>query len=145
MAGQLDDQLVYQKRLRRRLHEYQKNVPPQVRAARMADDINAKLGRPLQYQYRGTIEYVITVNGPEPKEYSKSPIDYQHYIDKQLKPVADAILPFIGNNLMSLLRLNWDCFRSVSTLYKLDEITTIQRFTVKPTLYREWVFISHRV
>ncbi len=111
----------------------------------MADDINAKLGRPLQYQYRGTIEYVITVNGPEPKEYSKSPIDYQHYIDKQLKPVEDAILPLLANNLMSLLRLNWDCFRNVSTLYKLDEITTIQRFTVKPTLYREWVIISYRV
>ncbi len=45
---------------------------------------------------RGLIEYCITVNGPEPKEYMKSPNDYQHYIDKQLKPVADAILPFIG-------------------------------------------------
>lgn len=96
LAGVNDDQLVYQKRLRRKLHEYQKNVPPQVRAARMADDINARLGRPLQYQNRGLIEYCMTVNGPEPKEYLKSPIDYQHYIDKQLKPVADAILPFIG-------------------------------------------------
>ncbi|GAM72402.1 DNA polymerase II [Vibrio sp. JCM 19236] len=27
-SGQLDDKLVYRKRLRRRLHEYQKNVPP---------------------------------------------------------------------------------------------------------------------
>lgn len=103
LAGQLDEQLVYQKRLRRRLHEYQKNVPPQVRAARMADEINAKLGRPLQYQYRGSIEYLITVNGPEPKEYSKSPMDYQHYIDKQLKPVADAILPFIGKHFDELI------------------------------------------
>ncbi|WP_158151216.1 DNA polymerase II [Vibrio fluvialis] len=96
LTGEYDSELVYQKRLRRKLHEYQKNVPPQVRAARMADDINARLGRPLQYQNRGLIEYCITVNGPEPKEYMKSPIDYQHYIDKQLKPVADAILPFIG-------------------------------------------------
>ena len=39
-AGKHDDLLVYQKRLRRKLHEYQKNIPPQVRAARMADDIN---------------------------------------------------------------------------------------------------------
>ncbi|MEZ8826501.1 DNA polymerase II [Vibrio amylolyticus] len=95
LAGQHDDQLVYQKRLRRKLHEYQKNIPPQVRAARLADDINQRLGRPLQYQNKGRIEYLITVNGPEPKEYIKSAIDYQHYIDKQLKPVADAILPFI--------------------------------------------------
>jgi len=25
-----------------------------------------------------------------------SAIDYEHYIAKQLKPIADAILPFIG-------------------------------------------------
>ncbi|HEQ3587411.1 TPA: DNA polymerase II [Vibrio harveyi] len=101
-SGGFDDQLVYQKRLRRKLHEYQKNIPPQVRAARLADDINAKLGRPLQYQNRGRIEYLITVNGPEPHEYRNSPIDYQHYIDKQLKPIADAILPFIGTDFEQL-------------------------------------------
>lgn len=101
-AGEFDDELTYQKRLRRKLHEYQKNVPPQVRAARIADDINKQLGRPLQYQNKGQIEYLITLNGPEPKEYLKSPIDYQHYIDKQLKPVADAILPFIGLDFTSL-------------------------------------------
>ncbi|MGD8171390.1 DNA polymerase II [Vibrio sp. TRT 21S02] len=102
LSGQNDDSLTYQKRLRRKLHEYQKNIPPQVRAARMADDINQQLGRPLQYQNRGRIEYVITINGPEPKEYQKSPIDYQHYIEKQLKPVAEAILPFIGLDFKAL-------------------------------------------
>lgn len=101
-AGKFDDKLTYQKRLRRRLHEYQKNVPPQVRAARMADERNAQLGRPLQYQNKGQIEYVITLAGPEPKEYQKNPIDYQHYIDKQLKPVGEAILPFIGIDFSSL-------------------------------------------
>ncbi|MGR5459319.1 DNA polymerase II [Vibrio sp. PNB22_1_1] len=100
--GEFNAQLVYQKRLRRKLHEYQKNIPPQVRAARLADEINAKLGRPLQYQNRGRVEYVITVNGPEPYEYCRSPLDYQHYIDKQLKPVADAILPFIGTDFEQL-------------------------------------------
>ncbi|MGF1910704.1 DNA polymerase II [Vibrio kasasachensis] len=102
LAGIYDDRLVYQKRLRRKLSEYQKNVPPQVRAARMADELNAQLGRPLQYQNRGQIEYLITLNGPEPKEYLKSGIDYQHYIDKQLKPVAEAILPFIGLDFKTL-------------------------------------------
>lgn len=102
LSGQFDSELVYQKRLRRKLHEYQKNVPPQVRAARLADEINMQLGRPLQYQNKGRIEYLITLSGPEPKEYLKSTIDYQHYIDKQLKPVADAILPFIGLDFASL-------------------------------------------
>lgn len=96
LSGAFDDDLVYQKRLRRKLSDYQKNIPPQVRAARLADEVNAKTGRPLQYQNKGSVQYLITMNGPEPKEYRQSPIDYQHYIDKQLKPVADAILPFIG-------------------------------------------------
>ncbi len=30
---------------------------------------------------------------PEPLEYRRSAIDYEHYIDKQLRPIADAILP----------------------------------------------------
>lgn len=94
-AGQFDAQLVYHKRLRRRLDAYVKNVPPQVRAARLADAQNRKLGRPLRYQRQGRIAYLMTSNGPEPLEYLQSSIDYQHYIDKQLKPIADAILPFL--------------------------------------------------
>jgi DNA polymerase-2 len=44
MNGELDEQLVYRKRLRRPLAEYQRNVPPHVRAARLADEHNLKLG-----------------------------------------------------------------------------------------------------
>ncbi|QUJ68730.1 DNA polymerase II [Photobacterium sp. GJ3] len=101
--GELDDKLIYRKRLRRHLSEYQKNVPPHVRAARRADEVNQKLGRPLQYQTGGWIEYVITTSGPEPVEARQSPIDYDHYIDKQLKPIADGILPFIGKNFDDLI------------------------------------------
>ncbi|MBD1572937.1 DNA polymerase II [Vibrio sp. S17_S38] len=101
--GNFDEDLVYQKRLRRKLNEYQKNIPPQVRAARLADEHNARKGRPLQYQNKGRIQYLFTVNGPEPKDYLSSPIDYQHYIDKQLKPIADAILPFIGLDFESII------------------------------------------
>jgi len=36
-----------------------------------------------------------TVNGSEPIEYLISQIDYQHYVDKQIKPIAEGILPFI--------------------------------------------------
>ncbi len=60
MAGELDARLVYRKRLRRPLSEYQRNVPPHVRAARLADEENQKRGRPLQYQNRGTIKYACT-------------------------------------------------------------------------------------
>ncbi|WP_245662955.1 DNA polymerase II [Endozoicomonas arenosclerae] len=103
LAGEWDDKLVYRKRLRRNLKDYVKNVPPQVRAARMADEINQSLGKSLKYQRKGWVQYVMTVNGPEPLEYLRSPIDYQHYIDKQLKPVADGVLPFINLDFNTLI------------------------------------------
>ena len=98
LAGEFDDQLIYRKRLRRNLDDYQKNIPPQVRAARLADEMNTKLGRPLQYQHKGEIEYVFTTSGAEPVEYRQNVIDYNHYLEKQLKPVADGILIFIGKS-----------------------------------------------
>lgn len=103
MAGELDAQLVYRKRLRRPLHEYQRNVPPHVRAARLADEQNLKRGRPAQYQNRGAIKYVWTVNGPEPVDYQQSPLDYEHYLTRQLQPVAEGILPFVEDNFATLL------------------------------------------
>ncbi|MES2129158.1 MAG: DNA polymerase II [Pseudomonadota bacterium] len=102
LAGEFDAQLVYRKRLRRPLDEYERNVPPHVRAARVADEFNRAQGRPLQYQNGGWIRYVITVAGPEPLETQRSPIDYEHYLTRQLQPVADAILPFVDDDFSTL-------------------------------------------
>lgn len=102
LAGEQDALLVYRKRLRRPLADYQRNVPPHVRAARLADEYNKRLGRPLQYQRGGWISYVITTAGPEPLENLQAPIDYDHYISRQLQPVADAILPFVGDDFARL-------------------------------------------
>jgi DNA polymerase-2 len=101
-SGEFDAQLVYRKRLRRPLEDYQRNVPPHVRAARVADEFNRLQGRPLQYQNGGWIRYVITTAGPEPLETQRSPIDYHHYLTRQLQPVADAILPFVGDDFSAL-------------------------------------------
>lgn len=95
-AGKLNDQLVYRKRIRRKLALYVKNVPPHVKAARLADQQNEALGKSLKYQHKGWIHYVITVNGPQPIEYLNSDIDYEHYVDKQIRPIAEGILPFIN-------------------------------------------------
>ncbi|PZR52333.1 MAG: DNA polymerase II, partial [Stutzerimonas stutzeri] len=103
LAGEFDELLVYRKRLRRRLDDYQRNVPPHVRAARLADECNDRLGRPRQYQNGGWISYLITVAGPEPLEARTSAVDYDHYVTRQLQPVADAILPFVGDDFASLI------------------------------------------
>jgi DNA polymerase-2 len=102
VSGEFDALLVYRKRLRRPLDDYERNVPPHVRAARIADEYNRQQGRPLQYQNGGWIRYVITVAGPEPMEVQRSSIDYEHYLTRQLQPVADAILPFVNDDFASL-------------------------------------------
>ncbi|AZF04689.1 DNA polymerase II [Pseudomonas sp. R5-89-07] len=103
LSGELDELLVYRKRLRRPLHDYERNVPPHVRAARLADEYNDRLGRPRQYQRGGWISYVISVNGPQPLEVRQAPIDYDHYVTRQLQPVADAILPFVNDDFATLV------------------------------------------
>ena len=97
-AGKFDDKLIYRKRLRRKLNTYIKNVPHHVKAARFADKINTDKALPLKYQNKGWIEYLITLDGVQPKEYLSAPLDYDFYIDKQIKVVADDILPFIGKS-----------------------------------------------
>jgi DNA polymerase-2 len=102
LRGDMDDLLVYRKRLRRPLHEYERNVPPHVRAARSADEFHMAQGRAAQYRNGGWIRYLMTTAGPEPMENLRAPVDYEHYLTKQLEPVADGILPFIGDSFARL-------------------------------------------
>lgn len=98
LAGERDAQLVYRKRLRRALGEYQRNVPPHVQAARLAQD------RGLPVPRRGDwVEYVITTAGAEPARDPRSPLDYQFYVDRQLQPVADGILGFLDTSFTALV------------------------------------------
>lgn len=110
LKGDYDALLVYRKRLRRPLDAYERNVPPHVRAARMADEFNRAQGRPLQYQNGGWISYVMTTAGPEPLETRRSAIDYDHYVTRQLQPVADAILPFMQDDFAALVTGQKDLF-----------------------------------
>jgi DNA polymerase-2 len=97
LAGEVDQQLVYRKRLRRPLQDYQRNVPPHVQAARLC------AARGLPVPTRGSwVEYVMTSSGAEPAARPLAPLDYQHYVDRQLAPVADGILGFVGNSFSAL-------------------------------------------
>lgn len=110
LAGKKDDLLIYRKRLRHRLDAYVANVPPQVRAARIADEYNDRVGRPRQYQNGGWIQYVMTKNGPEPLEIRRSRIDYEHYLTKQIKPIADSILIPLGEDFVTLTSSQQELF-----------------------------------
>ncbi|WP_414828484.1 DNA polymerase II [Alteromonas sp. H39] len=95
-AGRHDNALIYSKRLRKPLSEYTRTVPPHVRAARLADEKNAKGNKPLRYQNKTQIRYVMTLQGPQTTECQDAPLDYDHYVEKQIKPIAESILPLIG-------------------------------------------------
>lgn len=88
--GKYDDKLIYRKRLRKNPEDYV-NLPPQVKAAKM---INKE---------KGTIEYFITKEGPVPIELSPHNIDYEHYVDKQLKPIADSVLVLLDESFDAIV------------------------------------------
>jgi DNA polymerase-2 len=80
-AGKYDELLMYRKSLRKNIDAYTKTTPPHVKAARLLDKIEGSV-----------ITYVMTLDGPQPIEKITSPLDYDHYIEKQIKPIADSIL-----------------------------------------------------
>jgi len=83
-AGRVDDKLVYRKRLRKHLDEYTVNVPPHAQAAKLLDEP------------RSMISYFITRDGPQPVEKRAAALDYEHYIDAQIRPIAESILGCVG-------------------------------------------------
>ncbi len=102
MQGKKDQQLIYRKRLRQPLSEYQRNVPPHAKAAAVLELWRQQQGLPLLYEDRGGwIQYLVTTSGPQPIEVYQSSqgglqgglqIDYQHYFEKQIAPVCDGLL-----------------------------------------------------
>jgi len=88
-AGNMDDRLVYRKALRKQLSNYTRTRPPHVKAAEI-------LGWTHQ---RGLVSYVITRDGPQPVSRLSAPIDYRHYVDKQLKPIAEAFTQVLGYDI----------------------------------------------
>src|SRR3989344_1824516 len=89
----LDTQLIYRKSIRKELAEYTKTTPPHVKAARLLDSLDSTI-----------IEYYITTEGPEPIQKHKHPIDYDHYINKQIEPIANQVLSLLGKSMDDILK-----------------------------------------
>ena len=86
--GELDEELVYHKNLRKDTGEYTATTPPHVAAAR-------KSSRPSGR----SIRYVVTTAGAEPLDNLTHPLDREHYVEKQIKPVAEPVLETLGLRL----------------------------------------------
>jgi len=83
-AGELDDLLIYRKGLRKALDDYTATTPPHVAAARKLPGPPGRI-----------VSYVITTDGPEPVEALRHPPDHEHYVDKQIRPVAEPVLEIL--------------------------------------------------
>ena len=86
-AGSLDDWLVYRKGLRKRVEDYTAQTPPHVAAARKSKSAPGRV-----------IAYLITLAGPEPLDNLTAEPDREHYVAKQVKPVAEPVLATLGLN-----------------------------------------------
>jgi len=84
-GGELDDELVYRKNLRKDADDYTATTPPHVAAARKSTQSNGRL-----------VSYVITTAGPEPVGNVEHPLDREHYVTKQVRPVAEPVLETLG-------------------------------------------------
>jgi len=84
-SGELDEALVYRKNLRKDAEEYTATTPPHVAAARKSTQSSGRL-----------VSYVITTGGPEPVDNVEHPLDREHYIVKQVRPVAEPVLETLG-------------------------------------------------
>lgn len=97
--GEFDDKLVYSKSIRKPLEEYTKTSPPHVKAARKVKGFSARV-----------VKYVITSEGPEVVGFVKGRLDYEHYLEKQVKPVAESILIFYNLKFDEFLSGQKDLF-----------------------------------
>jgi DNA polymerase-2 len=91
-SGALDEKLVYRKALRKPIGAYVRSTPPHVKAASMLEP-SAR---------RGIIRYVWTAEGPRPAENRRLSIDYDHYVEKQLKPIARGFAETLKTDLARL-------------------------------------------
>ncbi|MGH8259728.1 MAG: DNA polymerase II [Steroidobacteraceae bacterium] len=83
--GLLDGELVYRKSLRKDAREYTASTPPHVVAARKSRQPPAR-----------SVRYVVTTAGPEPLDNLEHPLDREHYVAKQVRPVAEPVLEALG-------------------------------------------------
>ena len=60
-------------------------TPPHVAAARKSTQSAGRL-----------VSYVMTTAGPEPLDNVEHPLDREHYVDKQVRPVAEPVLETLG-------------------------------------------------
>ncbi|WOT04068.1 DNA polymerase II [Shewanella youngdeokensis] len=93
--GELLNELVFVKNLRRNLEDYTAKSSPHIKAAKLL--FNATQDETVTRK-GARIEYVMTLCGAEPVSHQTSAIDIEYYITRQLAPVAEPILTILNKS-----------------------------------------------
>lgn len=95
-AGKFQHELGMKKRLSRDADDYQKMTPPHVHAARLLEkERGVKVHQ---------VEFVMTKRGAIPIQLPHDDVDYEYYLEKQIKPLADGVLIFQGKSFDGLIQ-----------------------------------------
>ena len=95
--GKYDAKLFYTKRVTKKIEEFNKDIPEHIQAA-------SKLSKSVK-----KVTYMITEQGAIPQELKPTRPDYNHYIEKQIKIVANTLLKATNqtyDELMNATQLN---------------------------------------
>lgn len=98
-SGRKDRDLVYRKNLRKPVEDYTRTQPPHVQAARLMPNPS------------GIIHYVITTEGPQPAGRATAPLDYDHYVSKQIEPLVRTLAEFCDIDVDGAVNGRPDLFR----------------------------------
>ncbi len=98
--GARDDELIFKKRLRRNVEDYTAKSSPHVKAAKQLGEILGDVNVTRKGQQ---IRYIMTLTGAQAIEAKPQNIDYEYYISKQIKPIAEPILQLCGHSFDSLV------------------------------------------
>ena len=79
--GEFDDKLFYRKKIVKHLDKYEEPYPNHIQAAKKIPNFSSNW-----------IEYAMTLKGCEARGHVVSTINYQHYINKFLKPLCELSL-----------------------------------------------------
>ena len=90
--GLHDAQLVYRKTLRKDPASYRHGLPA-----------HAAVARRLALPVGRLVRYVMTTAGPQPAADQTAPLDYEHYLDKQLRPATEPVLALYGLDFAQLV------------------------------------------
>lgn len=83
--GRCDAQLIYRKGLRKPVETYTTYIPPHVQAVKKSHGPAPRI-----------VRYVVTERGPELVDEMAHAPDREHYVQKQIRPVAEPVLDALG-------------------------------------------------